>query len=145
LSFLAKLSLKNRAVVGLITLIAVAFGYLSVGSLKQELLPSVEVPSAAVVTSYPGASPEVVDEQVSQLLESAITGLDDLETTTATSTTGLSVIRVSFAFGTTAEQANERLTSAINSVKSTLPSDVEPQVISGFCTNHRAGCGRPRW
>lgn len=117
--------------VGLITLIAVAFGYLSVGSLKQELLPSVEVPSAAVVTSYPGASPEVVDEQVSQLLESAITGLDDLETTTATSTTGLSVIRVSFAFGTTAEQANERLTSAINSVKSTLPSDVEPQVISG--------------
>lgn len=117
--------------VGLITLIAVAFGYLSVGSLKQELIPSVEVPSAAVVTSYPGASPEVVDEQVSQLLESAITGLDDLETTTATSTTGLSVIRVSFAFGTTAEQANERLTSAINSVKGTLPAEVEPQVISG--------------
>lgn len=117
--------------VGLITLIAVAFGYLAVGSLKQELIPSVEVPSAAVVTSYPGASPEVVDEQVSQLLESAITGLDDLETTTATSTTGLSVIRVSFAFGTTTEQANERLTSAINAVKGTLPADVEPQVISG--------------
>lgn len=131
MSILAKLSLKNRAVVGLITLIALAFGYIAVGSLKQELLPSVEVPSAAIVTSYPGASPEVVDEQVSQLLENAITGLENLETTTATSTTGLSVIRVSFAFGTTAEQAKERLTNAVNSVQSTLPSDVEPQIISG--------------
>ncbi|MEY4995205.1 MAG: hypothetical protein RLZ65_1054 [Actinomycetota bacterium] len=131
MSILAKLSLKNRAVVGLITLIAVAFGYLSVGALKQELIPSVEIPSAAVVTSYPGASPEVVDEQVSQPLETAISGLEDLETTTATSTTGLSVIRVSFAFGTTTEQAKERLANAISSVQNALPSDTDPQVISG--------------
>ena len=131
MSILAKLSLKNRAVVGLLTIIAVAFGYLAVGGLKQELIPSVEIPSAAIVTSYPGASPEVVDAQVSQIIESAVIGLQDLESTTATSTTGLSVIRISFAFGTTTEQANERLAAALRTVEATLPQDTEPRIISG--------------
>ena len=131
MSILSKLSLKNRAVVGLITIIAVAFGYLAIGSLKQELIPSVEIPSAAIVTSYPGASPEVVDEQVSQIIESAVVGLEDLETTTATSTSGLSVIRISFAFGTTTAEATERLNSALATIESSLPSDAAPRVISG--------------
>ena len=60
---LSKLSLANRAVVALITVIVGAFGFISVGGLKQELIPSIEIPSAAIVTSYPGASPEVVDAQ----------------------------------------------------------------------------------
>ena len=131
LYILSKLSLKNRAVVGLITIIAVAFGYLAIGSLKQELIPSVEIPSAAIVTSYPGASPEVVDEQVSQIIESAVIGLENLETTTATSTTGLSVLRISFAFGTTTAEANERLNNALSTIEASLPTDASPRVISG--------------
>ncbi|HEY7854610.1 MAG TPA: efflux RND transporter permease subunit, partial [Aquiluna sp.] len=79
----------------LITVIVATCGFLSVGSLKQELIPSIEIPSAAIVTSYPGASPEVVDAQVSAVIENAVIGLQDLESTTATSTTGLSVLRVS--------------------------------------------------
>ena len=128
---LSKLSLANRAVVALITVIVAAFGFLSVGSLKQELIPSIEIPSAAIVTSYPGASPEVVDSQVSSVIENAVIGLDGLESTTATSTTGLSVLRVSFQFGTPTETAIERLNSAIASVDAQLPSDASPRVISG--------------
>lgn len=128
---LSKLSLANRAVVALITVIVAAFGFLSVGSLKQELIPSIEIPSAAIVTSYPGASPEVVDAQVSAVIENAVIGLTDLESTTATSTTGLSVLRVSFKFGTTTETAIERLNSAIAAVENQLPSDADANVISG--------------
>ncbi len=128
---LSKLSLKNRAVVALITVIVAAFGFLSVGSLKQELIPSIEIPSAAIVTSYPGASPEVVDAQVSSVIENAVIGLEGLESTTATSTTGLSVLRVSFQFGTTTETAIERLNSAISAIEAQLPQDADPRVISG--------------
>ena len=128
---LSKLSLANRAVVALITVIVATFGFLSVGSLKQELIPSIEIPSAAIVTSYPGASPEVVDAQVSAVIENAVIGLTDLESTTATSTTGLSVLRVSFKFGTTTETAIERLNSAIAAVENQLPSDADANVISG--------------
>lgn len=128
---LSKLSLANRAVVALITVIIAAFGVLSLGSLKQELIPSIEIPSAAIVTSYAGASPEVVDEQVSIPIENALLGLENLESTTVTSTTGLSVIRVSFEYGTTTAQATERLNNAISKLQGALPQDAEPQVISG--------------
>jgi HAE1 family hydrophobic/amphiphilic exporter-1 len=131
LFLLSKLSLANRVVVALVTVIIAAFGVLSLGSLKQELIPSIEIPSAAIVTSYAGASPEVVDEQVSVPIENAILSLENLESTTVTSTTGLSVIRVSFAFGTTTAQANERLNNAISKVQGSLPQGAEPQVLSG--------------
>jgi HAE1 family hydrophobic/amphiphilic exporter-1 len=131
LFLLSKLSLANRVVVALVTVIIAAFGVLSLGSLKQELIPSIEIPSAAIVTSYAGASPEVVDEQVSVPIENAILSLEDLESTTVTSTTGLSVIRVSFAFGTTTAEANERLNNAISKVQGSLPQGAEPQVLSG--------------
>ena len=128
---LSKLSLANRAVVALITVIIAAFGVLSVGSLKQELIPSIEIPAAAIVTSYPGASPEVVDAQVSVPIENAVLGLEGLDSTTVTSTTGLSVLRISFVYGTTAAQATERLNSALDAIKATLPSDADSNVISG--------------
>jgi HAE1 family hydrophobic/amphiphilic exporter-1 len=131
LFLLSKLSLANRVVVALVTVIIAAFGVLSLGSLKQELIPSIEIPSAAIVTSYAGASPEVVDEQVSVPIENAILSLENLESTTVTSTTGLSVIRVSFAFGTTTAEANERLNNAISKVQGSLPQGAEPQVLSG--------------
>jgi HAE1 family hydrophobic/amphiphilic exporter-1 len=131
LSLISKLSLKNRSVVALITVIVAAFGFLSVGGLKQELIPSIEIPSAAIVTSYPGASPEVVDSQVSTPLEQIVLGLEGIESTTVTSTTGLSVLRVSFEYGTTTEAVSERLSAALNDASDLLPSDASPRVISG--------------
>jgi len=128
---LSKLSLKNRSVVALVTLIVAAFGVISVSGLKQELIPSIEIPSAAIVTSYPGASPEVVDSQVSSPLEQAVFALEGVETTTVTSTTGLSVLRVSFAFGTTSDQATEKLNGVLSGLEDVLPADAEPRIISG--------------
>ena len=131
MSLLSKLSLKNRSVVALITVIVAAFGFISVGGLKQELIPSIEIPSAAIVTSYPGASPEVVDSQVSSPLEQVVLGLEGIESTTVTSTTGLSVLRVSFQFGTSTQDVTERLNSALSDVQDILPADASARVISG--------------
>ena len=61
---LAKLSLGNRALIALITVFASVFGVITMSSLKQELIPSIEFPQITVITSMPGASPEVVDKQV---------------------------------------------------------------------------------
>jgi hydrophobic/amphiphilic exporter-1 (mainly G- bacteria), HAE1 family len=131
LSGLTKLSLRNRIVVALLTAIIALWGVISVGGLKQELIPSIEIPSAAVVTTYPGASPEVVDEQVSRGLENAISTLEGIESTRVTSSAGLSVIRVSFVFGTSTEQVAERLNNAVTSVTNNLPDGVTPRVLSG--------------
>ena len=127
---LAKLSLANRSVVSLITIIIAVFGVISLTSLRQELFPSIEVPQAAIVTTYPGASPTVVDSQVSKVVEAAVQGQDGVTSTSTTSQANISIVRVAFDYGTTTAQVNERLNSALASV-SGLPSGVTPKLISG--------------
>lgn len=128
---LAKLSVANRSVVALVTVITAIFGFISLGSLKQELIPSFEFPQAAIVTSYPGASPEVVDAQVSQVIEDAVRQIDGLANSSSTSQSNLSLVRVEFEFGTTSAQVTEDVAAAIARIKSNLPADVEPNIISG--------------
>ena len=128
---LATASLANRSVVGLLTVLIVASGLLSLTSLKQELLPSFEVPQASIVTAYPGASPEIVDAQVSSLIEDEVRTLNNLVTVRSTSSANLSVVRVEFDFGTTTATVEEELNRVIANVEESLPSDVSPRVVSG--------------
>ena len=128
---LATASLANRSVVGLLTVLIVASGLLSLTSLKQELLPSFEVPQASIVTPYPGASPEIVDAQVSSLIEDEVRTLNNLVTVRSTSSANLSVVRVEFDFGTTTATVEEELNRVIANLKDSLPADVSPRVVSG--------------
>lgn len=96
MSNLAVLSLRNRALIALITIVAAIFGGLALTNLKQELIPSLELPSLVVMTNYPGASPEVVENDVSTPIETAIQGVPGLESTSATSTTNASIIQATF-------------------------------------------------
>jgi HAE1 family hydrophobic/amphiphilic exporter-1 len=99
--------------------------------LKQELLPSFEVPQASIVTAYPGASPEIVDAQISSLIEDEVRTLNNLVTVRSTSSANLSVVRVEFDFGTTTATVEEELNRVVANLKDSLPSDVSPRVISG--------------
>src|SRR5690554_6639058 len=129
--FLSVFSLRNRALIALVTIVVAVFGSIALTSLKQELIPSVSFPQLVVVTSYPGASPEVVNEDVSTPIETAIQGVAGLEGTTATSRTNVSTISASFAYGTNLATAEQKVQQAINRIESNLPEDVDPQVITG--------------
>ena len=128
---LAKLSLANRSVVALVTIIIALFGFVSLSSLKQELIPSFETPQAAIVTSYPGASPQVIDSQVSRPLEAAVRAQDGLVSSTSTSQSNLSILRVEFDYGTSTAKVKENLAAAIASVQATLPTGATARVVSG--------------
>ena len=128
---LAVLSMKNRALIALITIVAAIFGSLALGSLKQELIPSLQLPQLLVSTSYPGASPEVVNDDVSTPIETAIQGIQGLESTSTTSSTNSSLVSATFTYGTDLVKAESKISQAINRIKSTLPENLDPQVISG--------------
>lgn len=84
-----------------------------------------------MVTSYQGASPEIVDEDVSQPIESALQGLQGLESTTTTSSDGQSVVSASFEFGTDIVYAEQRIQQALNRIDAQLPEDADWSVLSG--------------
>lgn len=130
MSYLAVLSLKNRALIALVTIVAAIFGGLALTSLKQELIPSIEFPQLAVVTTYPGASPEVVETDVSTPIENAIRGVEGLESTTATSTTNSSIVSASFTYGTDLAAAQQKILAAIARINDQLPDSADTTVAS---------------
>jgi len=127
---LSVFSLRNRALIALVTVVIAIFGGVALSSLKQELIPSLSLPQLFIVTSYPGASPAVVDKDVSTPIESAIQGVDGLDSTTATSTVNVSSITASFAYGTNIATAEQKVLSAINRISSTLPDSSDTQVLT---------------
>ena len=131
MSLLTRFSLANRALIALVTLVAVGAGLYSAGSLRQELIPSLQLPLAAVVTSYPGASPEVVEQQVSDVVESAVGGVPGLEGTSSTSSSGLSVVTVELEYGTGLTTAQQDVQTAVTRAERLLPEGADAQVITG--------------
>lgn len=128
---LAIFSLRNRALIALVTVVVAIFGGIAMSLLKLELIPSITFPQLVVVTNYPGASPVIVEKEVSTPIETAIQGVNGLEATTATSQNGLSQITAEFAYGTSLESAEQKVQLAINRISNLLPAGIEPQVIAG--------------
>ncbi|GIG29067.1 efflux RND transporter permease subunit [Cellulomonas marina] len=131
MQLLARLSLGRRALTALVTVAIAVLGVVSLGSLKQELIPSVTLPAAAVVATYPGSSPDVVEDQVTAVLEGAARGISGVEQVTSTSSTNLSVTTVTFVYGTDIGAARQELQTGIDNVSGFLPEDVEAQVLTG--------------
>ncbi|WP_067879971.1 efflux RND transporter permease subunit [Agromyces aureus] len=130
MSLLAALSMKNRALIALVTVVVAIFGGISLTTLKQELAPSISFPQLSIITQYPGASPDVVNTDVSTPIETAIQGITGLEDTSTNSSTGVSRVTASFTYGTDLAFAEQKLLSSINRISSQLPDDVDPQVLA---------------
>jgi HAE1 family hydrophobic/amphiphilic exporter-1 len=126
---LSVFSLRNRALIALVTIVVGIFGGVALTSLKQELIPSLSLPQIFVVTTYPGASPEVVNEDVSTPIETAIQSVPGLDGTTATSNANFSSITASFVYGTDITTAEQKVQLAINRITS-LPDSADTQVLS---------------
>jgi len=123
-------SLRNRALIALVTIVVGLFGGIALTSLKQELIPSLSLPQLFIVTSYPGASPEVVNDDVSTPIETAIQAVPGLDSTTATSNANSSTVTAAFTYGTDITTAEQKVQLAINRIAGQLPDDVEPQVLT---------------
>ncbi|MEU4241921.1 efflux RND transporter permease subunit [Actinoplanes sp. NPDC026619] len=131
MSALTRLSLANRGLVALIALVITGFGIYAVPSLKQQLFPSIDLPAAFVGAALPGASAEIIEEQVTKPIEDAVKGVNGIDSVTSTTSQGYASITASFIFGTDIEQAANQLTTAVNRIQTQLPTGVEPQIFTG--------------
>ncbi|MEW1780200.1 efflux RND transporter permease subunit [Streptomyces sp. NPDC086777] len=129
MSWLSRFSLAQRALIGLISLIALVFGAIAIPQIKQQLLPTISLPMVSVVAPYQGASPDVVEKQVVEPIENNLEGVDGVTGVTSTASEGNAVIMASFDYGNDTKQLVADVQLAVNRAR--LPQDVDPQVISG--------------
>ncbi|WP_035856720.1 efflux RND transporter permease subunit [Cryptosporangium arvum] len=129
MSFLARFSLANRALIALITIAVTAFGLIAIPSLKQQLIPSLEIPAAFITAQYSGASPDVVESQVTEPIEDAVRGVAGVTGTQSSSLEGFSTIQVELEYGTDIGATVNKLQQAID--RAQLPADVDPSILSG--------------
>ncbi|WP_060904149.1 efflux RND transporter permease subunit [Streptomyces europaeiscabiei] len=131
MSWLSRFSLAQRALVGLMSIIALVFGAIAIPQLKQQLLPTIELPMVSVLAPYQGASPDVVEKQVVEPIEDSLESVDGITGVTSTASEGNALIMASFDYGPGTDQLVADVQQAVNRVRAQLPDDVDPQVIAG--------------
>ncbi len=125
---LSVFSLRNRALIALLTIVIGIFGGIALTSQKLELFPEISLPQVNVTATYPGASPAVVENDVATPIESALQGIEGLTSTSATSSSGLALVVAEFDYDSDLVRAEQRVQLAINRIAASLPEGVEPQV-----------------
>jgi len=125
-------SVKKKVTITMLTLIIVLLGIISYTKLGIDLLPDIEFPTISVVTTYPGASPEDVEEMVTKNMEKWVSTISDVKEVTSISQEGISTINVEFEWGTNLDFAAQDIRETIGSYSSFLPEDVTDPVVMKF-------------
>lgn len=128
---LAKLSLNNRAFIALVCIVVSILGAFAMSTMRQELIPSVQLPQIQVITSAPGSSSEQVRERISGKVEQAVKGLENVEQTSSTSQANVSMVTIELTYGTDVARASNQVEAALSRIDGELPEDADPQVIAG--------------
>lgn len=128
---IAQHCIKHNVFTILLYILIAVFGFYCFQSLPLALMPSMEIPIAIVYSTYAGAGPQDIEQQVTKPLESACAGLSGLDTLTSTSSENMSMVMIQFNDGVNLDTAMTDLRDKIGMVKSQLPDDAtDPTVMS---------------
>ncbi|MBW2441103.1 MAG: efflux RND transporter permease subunit [Deltaproteobacteria bacterium] len=129
---LPSFSVKRPIFTTMVTLILVILGAVSLSRLQIDMLPDIELPTLSITTVYEGASPEVIERMVTQIIEEIVATVPGVEEITSTSSEGRSRLRVSFVWGTEIDTAAIDVQSKIEDEINELPDDVVRPSIRKF-------------
>ncbi len=113
-----------------LSLLIMLCGLISYGSLTIREYPNIDQPVVNVRTSYPGASAEIIESQVTQVLEASIAGIAGIEIITSSSRPEESQIQVRFRLGTEPDTAASDVRDRVGRVRKQLPAETEEPVIA---------------
>ena len=127
---LTELSIKRPSLIIVIFTILIGGGLLSYKQLSYQLLPDFSPPILTITTLYPGASPSIVESQVSEKLEDALSGLENINEVTSFSLENASIVMLEFKNSVDLETVMQDAQRKIEGVKRNLPDGSENPVIA---------------
>jgi hydrophobic/amphiphilic exporter-1 (mainly G- bacteria), HAE1 family len=121
---LPSFSVKRPIFTTMVTLILVILGAVSLSRLQIDMLPNIELPTLSIRTEYEGASPEVIERLVTQIVEEIVATVPGVEEITSTSSEGRSRVNVSFVWGTEIDTAAIDVQGKLEDEINELPDDI---------------------
>jgi hydrophobe/amphiphile efflux-1 (HAE1) family protein len=127
-------SLAIRRPIGTISAasVVVVVGLFYVGQLPLDLLPQIVYPQVRAGVSYPGVAPEVMEEQVTKVLETSLATTEDVVQIESETTEGRSGVNLHFSYGTDIDFALQDASTKLDGARSRLPDDADPPGIGKF-------------
>ena len=114
----------------------VILGIVSLSRLPVDFLPNMELPFISVRTTYDNAGPEEVEKSVTRLIESAVSGINNVKTITSSSREGISSVFIEFNWGSDLSSATADIREALDRIRSSLPDDAESPAVYKFSTDN---------
>lgn len=123
------ITLKNRTVILVLTVILIAAGAFSYSSIPKESNPSIEIPIFIVNTIYPGISPSDMESLVTQPIERELQGINGVKDIRSTTLESVSSVVVEFDLDVPLVEASQRVRERVDIARADLPADIEEPVI----------------
>jgi multidrug efflux pump len=127
---LSDLSVRRPVFAAVAAIILCVIGFVSFLSLPVRELPSVDPPVVSIETNYRGASAEVVEERITQVIERQVAGIQGVDRVSSSSRDGNSRINISFTLDRSLDQAANDVRDAVSRVTQQLPLQSDPPQIS---------------
>ncbi|MGD2128697.1 MAG: efflux RND transporter permease subunit [Lysobacterales bacterium] len=128
--FISHLSVRRPVFATVVSALLVILGLAALRSLPVRQYPQVEAPVVSIETSYRGASAEVVETKVTQVIEDSIAGLEGLKKLTSTSRDENSDIRAEFSLERDIDEAANDIRDRVSRVVDQLPVEADPPEIA---------------
>ena len=122
---IGKFSVKRPVTIAMAALVLILFGVVSFTRMSIDLMPKMELPIMAVMTSYDGAGPEEVEERVTKPLEGSMAGISGMNSITSISSAGSSVVLIMFEYGTNLDTATNDVRDALEFAKMMMPEEAQ--------------------
>lgn len=132
------LSIQRPVLATVLSLVLILFGAIGYSNLSVRELPNIEFPTVSIVTVLPGASPEVVEKEVTEILEEAVSSIEGIDTLTSSSVEQVSNISIQFDLNRDIDLAAQDVRDRVARARSLLPVDTEEPVVSKIDLDARA-------
>jgi HAE1 family hydrophobic/amphiphilic exporter-1 len=125
-----RVSLKNPVFATMLMLVFVVMGLFAFQKLKVDQFPNIDFPVVVVLTEYPGASPEIVESEVSKKIEESVNSIAGINALTSRSYENQSVVVIEFQLNMDGRKAADDVREKVAGMRATLRDEVkEPRVI----------------
>ncbi len=126
---LAELSIKRPVFISCIIILTLVVGYISLKKMPVNLFPDTEFPIVSVYTSYEGAAPREIEQQISKKLEKEISTIPNLKSVKSISSESISHVIAEFNIGTNIQDAKREIQDKLSLIKNKLPKDANEPIV----------------